>query len=82
MSRRLNRRKYSRKAVSPFKELAGPILKFQWSLSAAHLDLLEDNSSVILPSIDTNHSQRKIFPASSSVAGNYNLYIMMMNFDF
>ncbi len=82
MSLRPSRRKNSRKVISPFKEPSGPILKFKWSISAAHLAILEENSSVIFPPINTNHSQRKIFAASSSLRGNYNLYIMAVNFDF
>jgi len=82
MSSFRSRRKSSLKGVSDSKEPPATILKFQWSISAAHLALLEENSSVIFPPINTNHSQRKIFAASSSLRGNYNLYIMAVNFDF
>jgi hypothetical protein len=81
MSSFRSRRKSSLKGVSDSKEPPGTILKFQWSISAAHLALLEESSSVTLPSIDGDQSQQKLGAVSSSVGGNYNSDIMAMHFD-
>jgi hypothetical protein len=69
MSRASGRRKSSLKGTSTFKEPPGPILKFQWSISAAKLQLLKDRSSTNLPSIDGGRSKRKLFAVFSSHTG-------------
>ncbi|CAF0775010.1 unnamed protein product [Rotaria sordida] len=68
MSRSSYRRNLNPIALSNFnKPLPQSNLMFQWSISAAHSPLLEDNSSVILPPIDTTRSQRKVSTDSSSL---------------
>ncbi|CAF0910464.1 unnamed protein product [Rotaria sordida] len=68
MSRSSGRRNLNLIALSNFnKPLPQSNLMFQWSISAAHSPLLEDNSSVILPPIDTTRSQRKVSTDSSSL---------------
>lgn len=67
MSRSVGRRKSSLKAINLHKEPPGPILKFKWSLSAAHLALLQENTTPILPSVDSDRIQRPIGPTRSSI---------------
>ncbi len=74
MSRSLGRRRQSNlKEISVVTEPPGTKLKFKWSISAAHLASLEDDTTIIFPSIPTNRSQRKYFPnASSKLTGKFN----------
>ncbi|CAF0998910.1 unnamed protein product [Rotaria sp. Silwood1] len=65
MSRLSSRRNLSLKELSTFNEPPGSNLMFQWSISAADSPCLADNSSVILPSINTTRSQRKVSTDSS-----------------
>ena len=67
MSRTVGRRKSSLKSITTHREPSGPILKFKWSLSAAHLTLLEENSMTILPTIIPDRAQRKVSPTRASV---------------
>lgn len=68
MSRSVGRRKSSLKSIALHREPPGPMLKFKWSLSAAHLALLEDNSTVVLPALVSDRTQRKVSPTRSSLA--------------
>lgn len=70
MSRSPGRRKSILKTIPLIKETPGLLLKFKWSTSAAQLLLLEENPPVMLPSIDTTRTQRRIFNDTRSMTGN------------
>ena len=67
MSRSVGRRKSSLKGITMHREPPGPILKFKWSLSAAHLALLQENSTPVLPAIVPDRVQRPTRPTRSSI---------------